>query len=340
MNKGYNSGRYVGEMQNDMRHGRGVFYYRHGACYCGEWQNDKRSGTGCERNTAYCYVGHYANGVPSGRGTRFNEDGTRFVGIWNGVDAVGVMYYPDGSSMEGKYDLGVFKQTATRKKPAGAEKKTFLEQDGKRCKYTGALQNGQRHGYGVAEWEDGCKYSGEWQNDKRNGYGVCVYKDGDVYSGEWKDDQWTGFGDWNIPNGNRYTGQWKDGKGDGYMRCLRQGMPNYEGEMANDDYNGFGTIYSDETEFSYEGHLKDGCSDGFGTKYLGNYLRYDGYFQRGMMHGEGRLTCTDTSPFHSNLKEGDYFCGNWWENDAIGTLYHADGTKERGVMRRLLFSRT
>ena len=38
----YNDGRYVGQVVNGLREGKGIYYYPNGDRYEGEWRNDKR----------------------------------------------------------------------------------------------------------------------------------------------------------------------------------------------------------------------------------------------------------------------------------------------------------
>ena len=53
-------------------------------------------------------------------------------------------------------------------------------------KYNGEMVGNERHGYGVAIYEDGEKYEGEWAHDKINGMGKASSAKGDVYVGEVK----------------------------------------------------------------------------------------------------------------------------------------------------------
>src|ERR1035441_9925741 len=46
MFKEYDNGIYVGEFQNEKRHGRGKYTWRDGRSYDGEWKNDNLHGEG------------------------------------------------------------------------------------------------------------------------------------------------------------------------------------------------------------------------------------------------------------------------------------------------------
>ena len=45
-NKIYEFGKYVGELKNDKREGKGIMYYNDGDIYEGEYKNDKKEGKG------------------------------------------------------------------------------------------------------------------------------------------------------------------------------------------------------------------------------------------------------------------------------------------------------
>ena len=42
----YNDGKYIGQVINGIREGKGIFYWNDGDRYEGEWKNDKREGKG------------------------------------------------------------------------------------------------------------------------------------------------------------------------------------------------------------------------------------------------------------------------------------------------------
>ena len=54
-------------------------------------------------------------------------------------------------------------------------------------KYTGEYnQNGQKHGSGEMQYQDGSKYQGNWSNDLYEGTGVFTNQDGIKLVGVWQ----------------------------------------------------------------------------------------------------------------------------------------------------------
>ena len=82
---------------------------------------------------------------------------------------------------------------------------TFKQVDG----YKGQVnQDGQKHGYGQIEYDDGAKYKGQWRNDAYQGRGVLTYSNGDVFTGEFANDLAEGFGILLHEDGSIYVGFW------------------------------------------------------------------------------------------------------------------------------------
>ena len=42
----YNDGKYIGQVVNGIKEGKGIFYWNDGDKYEGEWKNDKQDGKG------------------------------------------------------------------------------------------------------------------------------------------------------------------------------------------------------------------------------------------------------------------------------------------------------
>lgn len=72
----YVRGRYEGTKMNNMRHGKGVFYYNEGGKYIGEWKENKMYGKGVlyYPNNEIAYDGEWRNDQLEGRGTLYNEE--------------------------------------------------------------------------------------------------------------------------------------------------------------------------------------------------------------------------------------------------------------------------
>ena len=76
-------------------------------------------------------------------------------------------------------------------------------------KYTGELQDGQRHGQGTCFYPNGNKYEGGWQEDSMFGPGVYTWKDGSVYRGEFLEGNKSARGVMTWADGQRYEGAWR-----------------------------------------------------------------------------------------------------------------------------------
>merc|ERR1711966_640629 len=70
---------------------------------------------------------------------------------------------------------------------------------------------GQRHGFGVLQCDNGNSYEGEWKKDKRDGLGIARYSSGDVYDGQWQKGKRQGHGVMYIDAGDTYIGSWNNG---------------------------------------------------------------------------------------------------------------------------------
>ena len=73
--------KYVGEWQNDKRHGKGTYTWTNGEKYVGEWQNDERYGQGT--NTwinGEKYEGEWQNDKRHGQGTNSRTSGDKYIG--------------------------------------------------------------------------------------------------------------------------------------------------------------------------------------------------------------------------------------------------------------------
>ena len=67
----YDNGRYVGQVVNGLKEGKGIFYFNNGSRYEGEYKNDKREGKGIKyHKNGDRYEGEYKNDKPEGKGIK------------------------------------------------------------------------------------------------------------------------------------------------------------------------------------------------------------------------------------------------------------------------------
>ena len=130
----YSDGKYVGEVKDGIRHGKGTFTGTDGSKYVGEWKDNERHGKG-EGIDIYDngkYVGEFKDGIRHGQGTYTWQDGASF-----GDKFVGE--FKDGKRWKGTYK---FKAGKVRK----IEKGVFIK-EGVLGKLATWLEKGNRKGY-------------------------------------------------------------------------------------------------------------------------------------------------------------------------------------------------
>ena len=105
-----NNDRYEGYFQNDEANGKGIYYYNEkvfkGDRYDGDWKNNKKEGKGVYYfNNGDRYDGDYKNDIPEGNGIYYNYNGNVYVGEHrNGLkEGKGIIYYNNGDREMGDY---------------------------------------------------------------------------------------------------------------------------------------------------------------------------------------------------------------------------------------------
>lgn len=146
---------YYGERINDMKEGKGQYYYLNGDIYDGEWKYDKKHGYG-----VYTFL----------------DKGSKYEGTWkeDKMDGKGVYYYKNGSKYDGEW--------VTDKREGNG---IFHYENG--SKYDGEWKNDQMHGKGIFVYHNGSKFMGEWKNDQIHGRGIFQFASGYQVEEEWRD---------------------------------------------------------------------------------------------------------------------------------------------------------
>lgn len=80
--------RYEGLKWRGKRNGEGKFSYSEGSVYVGEWKDNKMHGFGSLTypNGCTAYEGQWQDDEFHGRGTLYNQDPTRFAGLFDYTD--------------------------------------------------------------------------------------------------------------------------------------------------------------------------------------------------------------------------------------------------------------
>ena len=102
----YQSGKYIGQWKDGLRHGLGKFTWNNGDTYAGAWVKDKRHGQGTYIwHDGSKYQGNYSHGVRSGYGIYYYTNGTFYEGTWqnNLKHGIANFYYKNSVNIGGKY---------------------------------------------------------------------------------------------------------------------------------------------------------------------------------------------------------------------------------------------
>jgi hypothetical protein len=124
--------------------------------------------------------------------------------------------------------------------------------------YEGEWKNGKRHGQGVYTWAQGDLYTGPWRKNKRHGHGVFVWSDGRLYDGEYNMGKREGKGIFTWPYGAKYEGDYKDNKRNGHGVYVKADGQTYTGEYENDRPHGRGVETDSKGKVISEGTFSFG----------------------------------------------------------------------------------
>ena len=143
----YKDGKYIGQVLNGLREGKGIYYYNNGDKYEGFWKNNKKDGKGIYYyNDGNRYEGEWKNGIKEGKGIYYYNDGDRYEGDFKNdrYDGRGIYYYNDGERYEGDWI------------------------------------DDKRQGKGIYYYNNGDKRFGDYYKDKPIGKHVKFTKDGKI----------------------------------------------------------------------------------------------------------------------------------------------------------------
>lgn len=157
-------------------------------------------------------------------------------------------------------------------------------------------------------------YQGELLENNPHGTGVCLYKNGYKYQGTFENGLKHGFGILSAKNNQEiYVGEWEIGKfqGDGlflnpvFLESSEEELSNFAEEIH---YNELRNLT--KNWIRYEGGFFEGKMHGFGTLLMRNQEKFRGNFVNGRIHGEG-------SYYRRN---GEIICGFWENGDLINVF--------------------
>lgn len=187
--------------------------------------------------------------------------------------------------------------------------------------YSGMMQDGIYHGWGILTWESGDVYAGFWENGVRHGQGSYTWADGTCYTGDFTNGTRTGQGTTTWPSGNSYSGSYLDGNAHGKGVFTWVNGDVYIGEYQSGSRNGQGSTYWADGN-RHTGSYLNGRLHGPGVYYWTNGDVYIGDFADGMVTGEGVLTKADGSVYSGSFLNSSY--------NGTGVLITADGSSYSG----------
>ncbi|OWR55777.1 hypothetical protein KGM_212090 [Danaus plexippus plexippus] len=153
--------KYVGDWNNDLKQGKGLFLTVTGKLYEGDWLNGFRHGFGSLSNKQANgtfrleYRGDWVRGKPEGIGWWYYQNGDVYFGFWKKGyrHGYGKMFYANG---------------------------TF---------YVGYWQKNKKEGLGMFVQVNGNRYEGHWSGDLKHGLGRFYHMHtGQVQEGCWVQD--------------------------------------------------------------------------------------------------------------------------------------------------------
>ena len=176
--------KYIGEIKNGFKEGKGVLYY------------EKNNEFGRKK-----YEGNFKNDKPEGKGTMYWNNGSWYDGDWvNGLkEGKGIYLYPNGDRYEGDFKNGINEGKGVMYWKSG-------------LKYEGDWKNGIKEGKGIMYYIDGSRYEGDFKNEAIEGKGIMYYNNGDRYEGDFKNNKKEGKGTMYFSNGKMKQGTWKNDK--------------------------------------------------------------------------------------------------------------------------------
>ena len=148
-----NGDKYVGDLKNGLKHGKGIYYYENGNKYEGDWKDDKKEG----RGTFYFvngdkYEGECKNDKANGKGVKYFKNGDIYDGDWKDdtMEGRGILYSANGS------------------------------------KFFGEFKNNNVEGKQVFFWNDGDIQMGDYRNGSFEGKYITFHPNGEaVVNDEW-----------------------------------------------------------------------------------------------------------------------------------------------------------
>lgn len=312
---------YIGEVKNNLFHGKGIFHFCNGEYYEGEFKNGKQEGKGI------LYYSKFSKGEKDNEDlniTKENKIANNKIYNLDTIDnLINENLDENNSNVQEITDISNYYYNSE----SNLDENSIIVNTNFsikiEIKFMGFWKNNLFNGKGIYYYLDGERYEGDWINGKKTGIGKlfsCYNKL--KYSGQFENDMLHGKGIYFYSNGDIYDGDWNNCKREGKgILYDYHGKLKYKGDFKNNKFHGFGVYYNyfDPKKFSYEGEFNQNKYEGQGkiTNSLGD-LEYEGHFKNGLFHGFGIFIS----------KEKEKYQGVWIENkrNGKGIIFYSDGT--------------
>ena len=106
----YNDGKYIGKFKNDLKEGKGIYYYNNNDSYEGEFKRDMKDGKGIfDYNNGNKYRVDFKYDKSEGKGICYYSNGNRYEGEWRAdkIDGKAIFFWNDGDYYEGDFKNGI-----------------------------------------------------------------------------------------------------------------------------------------------------------------------------------------------------------------------------------------
>src|SRR6185436_17170323 len=247
-------------------------------------------------DAATSYVGEFVDNMPAGRGV-YKYAGVTVTGIFDkDGNAIGpaLMEWPSGERYEGTFNKS--------KQPEGKGRLTFNA-----GYYEGEFLKGLRHGTGTIVNDAGFSYTGQWAYGEESGKGTAVYTNGARYEGEFKAGKREGQGRATDADGSIREGEWQDDELNGKCRIHEALGHDWQGTCVVGRLSGQGRSEDPADGSAYEGEFQEGLYHGQGRLTAEGYV-YEGAFALGRKNGRGKEV----------FESGEQYEGEFVRNERTG----------------------
>jgi hypothetical protein len=244
------------------------------------------------------YTGKFKDKLFQGKGVMLFIDGNQYDGQWQNSlpNGYGVMNYSDGSIRNGFWQNGVPMKTDANVDYDMYEKFKFET-------LHGCISGNCKNGEGQYIFSNGTEYNGKFANSQPSGKGKMKYTDGNTFVGEFEKGLPHGIGRMSYLDGAYQYGTWTSGEYQNEF-ALKGAMGCVEGDCQSG--RGVYLFSIGKYDVKYEGEMKNGLPNGFGSAEYTNGEKYIGDWLDGKHNGQGSLVLVNGSRIEGTWKSGLY----------------------------------